>query len=41
MKILVTEKQLAHIVKKSNIHEIADIKNALGFVSVDEVNTLK
>lgn len=41
MKILVTEKQLAHIVKKSNLHEIADIKKALGFVSVDELSALE
>ena len=41
MKILVTEKQLAHIVKKSNLHEIADIKKALGFVSVDELSVLE
>jgi len=41
VKILVTEQQLSYLVKKSNIHEIADIKKALGLVSVDELNTLE
>ena len=41
MKILVTEQQLSYLIKKSNIHEIADIKKSLGLVSVDELNTLE
>ena len=41
MKILVTEQQLSHIVKNSKLNEQLNIKKALGFVSVDELNTLE
>jgi hypothetical protein len=41
MKILITEQQLSHIVKNSKLNEQLNIKKALGFVSVDELNTLK